>query len=105
MTVAVVGPSGTVAFVTCAKHVAETTPAFTALNTQLAEHDLAPHHGQSGDPIIVNSLNQDTPSVHSFPCIDIGSSASLSLFQLRCSDVGVLNQQGLPVEAPNLLFS
>ena len=105
MMVIVVGPLGAVDFVTPAKHVTGTTPASTALNAQLTEHDLAPHHSQRGDPTIVSSPNQDIPSVHSFSCVDIGSSASLSSFQLRFSDVGVLQEQGLPVEAPNLLFS
>ena len=102
---AVVGPSGTVDFITRAKHVTGTTPASTALNTQLTEHKLAPHHSQRGDPSVVSSPNQDTPSVHSLSCVAIGSSASLSLLQLCFSDVGVLQQQGLPVKAPDLLFS
>ena len=101
----VVGPLGTVDYITHAKHVTETTPASTALNTQFTEHKLAPHHSQRGDPSVVSSPNQDTPSVHSLSCVAIGSSASLSLFQLRFSDVGVLQQQGLPVKAPDLLFS
>ena len=102
---AIVGPSGLVDFVTHANRVTGTTPASTALNTQLTEHKLAPHHSQRGDPSVVSSPNQDTPSVHSLSCVAIGSSASLSLLQLCFSDVGVLQQQGLPVKAPDLLFS
>ena len=74
----VVGPSGTVDFITHAKLVTGTTPASTALNTQLKEHEVAPHHSQRGDPSVVSSPNQDTLSVHSLSCVAIGSPASLS---------------------------
>ena len=102
---AIVGPSGLVDFVTHANRVTGTTPASIAINTQLAKHNLAPHYSQRGDPTVVSSPNQATPSVHSLACADIGSSVSLSLLQLRFSDVGVLQQQGLLVKAPNVLFS
>ena len=103
---AVVGPSGTVHFITHANHVTGTTPASTALNTQLAEHDLAPYHSQRGDPTVVSSPNQDTPSLHSLACVNIGSSVLVCFCSsyVFLSD-GVLQQQGLPVKAPNLLFS
>ena len=102
---AVVGPLGAVDFVTHANYVTETTSASTALNAQLVDHNLAPHHSQGWDPTVFSSPNLDTPSVHSLACIYISSSASLSLPQLCFSDVGVLQQQGLPVKAPNVLFS
>lgn len=63
----------------------------------------SPSQSKGGGPTTVSSLSQVTP-VHTSAWVDIGSSASLAFFQLRFSGIGDLQQQGTPVEAPNLLF-